>query len=315
MTRNTPTGEPVVLTRGLTKRYRATTALRGVDLTVTTGQVFGFLGPNGAGKTTALKALVGLLRPTAGKVRVLGRPAGHPAALGRVGAMIEAPGFYPYLSGRANLRHLARYVHLDDTAVDRALELVELRDRSRDRFAEYSLGMKQRLGVAAALMKDPELVILDEPTNGLDPQGMRDMRALISGLGERGHTVILSSHQLREVQEVCDWVVVIDQGRVIHHGSVAEIRAQSELEVTVSPAERAIPVVRSVEGVSQVRVAGPHRLLVSVPQARTAGVNRALVEAGLEVTGLRWVERQLEDVFFDLTGQQSDAATEGAVHV
>ena len=293
--------QPVVSTRGLTKRFGRVTAVDGVDLRVDADQVYGFLGPNGAGKTTTLKALVGLVSATNGEVSVLGRDPGDPVALRRIGSLIEGPGFYPYLSGRANLRLLARYAGVAETAVADALDAVHLTGRGDDKFGTYSLGMKQRLGVSAALMKDPDLLILDEPTNGLDPQGMRDMRALIRALGDRGHTVILSSHVLSEVQEICDRVAVIDHGRIIVEGTVAELRGAADLEILAEPADRAEQVLRGLNAVGEVRRSEPDVLTVTVPDTETAAVNRALVTAGVEVRGLRRIERQLEDVFLDLT--------------
>ena len=224
--------EHLVQTRDLTKVYGGRiTAVNRVALSVRRGEVYGFLGPNGAGKTTTLRMLVGLVRPTAGSATVLGKPPGHPEALARTGVLIESPGFYPYLSGRDNLRVVARYAGVAGARVDDVLELVSLTDRAGDRYAGYSLGMKQRLGVAAALLKDPELLVLDEPTNGLDPAGMRDMRALIRELGSRGHTVLLSSHLLGEVQQVCDRVGVISRGELIAESTVAELRGEAGLLV------------------------------------------------------------------------------------
>jgi ABC-type multidrug transport system ATPase subunit len=184
-------------TRGLTKRYGDDiVAVDGLALRVRRGEVYGFLGPNGAGKTTTLRMLLGLVRPTAGGATVLGAPPGAPEGLARIGAMVEAPALYPYLSGRDNLRVLAGHAGVAEPRVDAVLEEVGLSARAGDRSRTYSLGMKQRLGVAAALLKDPELLILDEPTNGLDPAGMRDMRRLLRALGEGGRTVLLSSHLL-----------------------------------------------------------------------------------------------------------------------
>src|SRR5699024_12049586 len=182
----------------------------------------------GAGKTTTARMLLGLITPTGGTATVFGRAPGDPRALARIGALIEGPGFYPYLSGRDNLRVLARYARVDSSRIDDVLAIVDLSDRADDRFHGYSLGMKQRLGVAAALLKDPDLVILDEPTNGLDPAGMRDMRALIRSLGDEGRTVLLSSHLLREVQQVCDRVGVINHGRMVTEGTVDELRGGVE---------------------------------------------------------------------------------------
>jgi len=181
----------VLETTDLTKRYGDRLAVDAVSMTVRHGEVYGFLGPNGAGKTTTLRMSLGLVHPSSGSARVLGRPTGDSAAIARVGALIEGPGFYPYLSGRANLQVMARYRGLPDTTVDQALERVDLADRGRDRFKAYSLGMKQRLGVAAALMGEPELIVLDEPTNGLDPGGMADMWALIRDLARRQSSIAI----------------------------------------------------------------------------------------------------------------------------
>ena len=229
------TGAPLVEVTGLTKRYGDTLAVDGVDLTVRPGEVYGFLGPNGAGKTTTLRILTGLIAPTSGVVRVLGGRPGQADVLGRTGSMIESPAFYPYLSGLDNLRLLAEYADVPRRRIDEVLELVDLADRARDRFSTYSLGMKQRLGVAAALLKDPELVILDEPTNGLDPAGMRDMRRLIRELGSDGRTVLLSSHLLGEVQQICDRVGIIDSGRMVAEHNVEELRGEQELVVRATP--------------------------------------------------------------------------------
>ena len=292
--------QPVVEVRDLTKRYGAVAAVDGVSLTVHRGEVFGFLGPNGAGKTTTLRMLLGLVSPTSGRVLVLGRAPGDPEALRRTGSLVEGPGFYPYLSGRANLELLARYAGVPLSGVMPALELVDLAGRAADRFGTYSLGMKQRLGVAAALLKDPELVILDEPTNGLDPQGMRDMRSLVAELGAQGRTVILSSHLLGEVQAICGRVAVIDRGRIITEGTVEQLRGETELEVTATPSDTALARLRALSFVEEVR-RSDGVLLVKAPLRHTADITRVLVEAGVSVTGLRRTERQLEDVFFDLT--------------
>lgn len=220
----------IVITSGLTKRYGDRLAVDRVDLTVRRGEVYGFVGPNGSGKTTTLRMLLGLVRPTGGGATVLGRPPGAPDALARIGALVEGPGFYPYLSGRLNLRVLARYAGLDDVAVEAALEQVDLTGRGSDRFRSYSHGMKQRLGVAAALLSRPELLMLDEPTNGLDPAGLADMRDLIRAVAAQGQTVLLSSHLLGEVQHVCDRIGVIAAGRLRAEGTVAEVRAGRTLE-------------------------------------------------------------------------------------
>jgi ABC-2 type transport system ATP-binding protein len=285
---------------------RAIKAVDSISLTVKRGEVFGFLGPNGAGKTTTLRILVGLIRPTAGHVHVLGGSPGTSDVLARVGALIEGPALYPYLSGRDNLRVLARYGNLPPASVEESLQLVGLSDRAGDRYSTYSLGMKQRLGVAAALLKDPELVVLDEPTNGLDPAGMRDMRELVQRLGAQGRTVLLSSHLMAEVQQVCDRVAVIDHGRILTESSVEELRGSGELVIQAAPSDVARSVVSAVPGVRQ--ISGSNGVLrVQVDRGQTAEIARALVGAGVSLTELRRQERQLEDIFMELTG--ADPAT------
>jgi ABC-type multidrug transport system ATPase subunit len=227
--------ELLVETTNLTKRYGARAVVDHVGLQVRRGEVYGFLGPNGAGKTTTLRILLGLVRPNSGTARVLGTRPGDPAALARIGMLVESAAFYPYLSGRDNLRVFARYASLPVAKVDGVLETVDLADRAGDRASSYSLGMKQRLGVAAAMLKDPELLILDEPTNGLDPAGMMDMRTMISRLGTGGHTVLLSSHLLGEVQQVCDRVGVIAEGKLLRQGTVDELRGRGNLRVAAEP--------------------------------------------------------------------------------
>jgi ABC-2 type transport system ATP-binding protein len=297
--------ELVVEVRDLTKRYgHDLTAVDRITMSVRRGEVYGFLGPNGAGKTTTLRMLLGLVAPTSGDIGVLGRRPGTPASLARVGSLIEGPTFYPYLSGRHNLRVVARYAAVPsreiDERVDRVLRTVELEGRADDRYTTYSLGMKQRLGVAAALLKDPELIVLDEPTNGLDPAGMRDMRRLIRELGTEGRTVLLSSHLLGEVQQICDRVAVINHGRIVSEGTVDELRGDAELVIAATPSD----VAHSrLEAMPQVESVHPSegRLRVRVDEQHTALVNRTLVDAGVAVTELRRAERQLEDVFFEIT--------------
>ena len=294
------TAAPLVEVTGLTKRYGDTLAVDGVDLTVLPGEVYGFLGPNGAGKTTTLRILTGLIAPTSGSVRVLGGAPGQADVLGRTGSMIESPAFYPYLSGLDNLRLLAEYAEVPRERIDVVLDLVDLADRAKDRFSTYSLGMKQRLGVAAALLKDPELVILDEPTNGLDPAGMRDMRRLIRELGSGGRTVLLSSHLLGEVQQICDRVGIINSGRMVAEHNVEDLRGEQELVVRAAPRETAQSVLTDFLGTGTVHLYDD-TLRVKVDPGRAAEVNRVLVEAGIAVSELHSTERALEDVFFELT--------------
>src|SRR5262245_39612180 len=297
--------ETAVEVTGLTKRYGPQLAVDGVDLTVERGEVYGFLGPNGAGKTTTLRILTGLITPTSGSVRVLGGRPSDSATLRRVGALIESPALYPFLSGRDNLGVLARYAGVPGTRADELLELVDLTDRAGDRFSTYSLGMKQRLGVAAALLKDPELVILDEPTNGLDPAGMRDMRRLIRELGTGGRTVVLSSHLLGEVQQICDRVGIINSGRMVAERNVDELRGRRELVIAADPIDDARLRLPDLYGDDAIRTED-HRLRIGVEPKDVAKVNRVLVEAGIAVSELRTAERALEDVFFDLTTKEGD---------
>jgi ABC-2 type transport system ATP-binding protein len=296
--------ENVVVTDALARRYGDRLAVDGVSLTVRQGEVYGFLGPNGAGKTTTLRMLLGLVRPTGGKATVLGHPPGSPQGLARIGALIEGPGFYPYLSARDNLRVLARYAGLDDVAVEAALEQVDLNSRASDRFRSYSLGMKQRLGVAAALLGGPDLLILDEPTNGLDPAGMADMRDLIRAVADQGQTVLISSHLLGEVQQICDRVGVISAGRLLVESTVADLRGHGGLLVRADPLSEARAVVERVVGAHRVStVDGALRL--STGAERAAEVTRALVLADVAVLEIRPEERTLEQAFFQMTGTDS----------
>jgi ABC-2 type transport system ATP-binding protein len=290
----------VVTTENLTKWYGEHRAVDGVSLRVRRGEVYGFLGPNGAGKTTTLRMLLGLIRPTSGTATVLGKPPG--AANPSVGALVEGPGFYPYLSGRDNLRVLARYRGLDEAAVGDVLAKVDLGARAGDRFSRYSLGMKQRLGVAAALLGEPELLILDEPTNGLDPAGMSDMRQLLVEQAKAGHTVLLSSHLLGEVQEICDRVGVISRGRLIAEATVDELRGGAGLLVRADPLDLAMGIAHGFA--TEVSVVDA-RLRVGLDPERAGELNRALVRGGVEVFELRPVERSLEEVFFEMTEDKS----------
>jgi ABC-2 type transport system ATP-binding protein len=292
--------------RRLTKRYAKVTAVDALDLTVRAGEVYGFLGPNGAGKTTTLRMLLGLIKPTSGEVRLFGRAPGQAGHLSSVGALVEGPAFYPYLSGRDNLRVMARHAGLDYARIPAVLDQVELTDRAADRYATYSLGMKQRLGVAAALLKDPRLVVLDEPTNGLDPAGMADMRLLVRRLGAAGCTVLLSSHLMTEVQEVCDRVGIVVRGKLVAESTVAELRGESTLHIVADPLDKAISCVRAMLGDRAVRVVDDG-LDLSVPPERAAAVNAELVGAGVAVSALGVRERSLEQAFFELTGGQNHA--------
>ncbi|WP_040833069.1 ABC transporter ATP-binding protein [Nocardia brevicatena] len=291
--------ETIVRTTGLTKRYGDHTAVDGVDMWVRAGEVYGFLGPNGAGKTTTLRMLVGLVAPSAGTATIFGHAPGDPVVLRRIGVLIEGPGCYPYLSGRDNLRVLARYRGLGRDAVEEALARVGLTARADDRYRTYSLGMKQRLGVGAALLGNPDLLVLDEPTNGLDPAGMAEMRALIAELAADGHTVLLSSHMLSEVQEICDRVGVISRGRLLAQSTVTELRGGASLLVRAEPAEVAFPAVQRAIGASALLTARGIRI-ESGPDTAPA-VARAVIDAGADLLELRVDERTLEEAFFEMT--------------
>jgi ABC-type multidrug transport system ATPase subunit len=295
----------VVETNGLTKRYGDRLAVDSVSMTVRRGEVYGFLGPNGAGKTTTLRMMLGLIRPTAGSASILGLPAGGSDVTSRVGALIEGPGFFPYLSGRDNLRVLARYSGLAESEVDAALKRVDLADRGNDKFKSYSLGMKQRLGVAAALMGEPELIVLDEPTNGLDPAGMADMRALVVELARGGQTVLLSSHLLAEVQEICDRVGVINGGLLLRESTVAELRGEATLRVRATPEEAALAVAMRVAGDAGVRRSA-HGLEIDLPASAAPALVRDLVTAGVDVHEITSAERTLEEVFFEMTTTEQE---------
>ncbi|MEU0542450.1 ABC transporter ATP-binding protein [Nocardia sp. NPDC005978] len=292
--------EAILDTERLTKSYGSHLAVDAVSMRVRRGEIYGFLGPNGAGKTTTLRMLVGLIRPSGGAATVLGQPPGAPEALRRMGVLIEGPGFYPYLSGRDNLRVLARYRGTDRAEVDRVLDRVRLGARGDDKFRSYSLGMKQRLGVAAALLGGPDLLILDEPTNGLDPAGMAEMRELITGLAADGHTVVLSSHLLAEVQEICDRVGVISGGRLLTEATVRELRGTASLFVRAEPLETAFPAVRRVAGDRSALLTATG-IKVDAGVAMAPAVARAVIESGADLLELRTDEKSLEEVFFEMT--------------
>ncbi|RIJ76302.1 ABC transporter ATP-binding protein [Nakamurella silvestris] len=283
-------------------------AVRGLNLEVQAGGVFGFLGPNGSGKTTTIRLLLGLAKPDSGNLKLFGRSVPHdlPAVIGRVGSLVETPLFFPTFTGRQNLTLLAQASGIPRSRVDEILGLVELSGRADDRVKGYSLGMKQRLGIAAALLKRPELLILDEPGNGLDAAGIREIRQLISDLGASGVTVLLSSHQLSEVQQVCDRVAIMSRGQVIAAGSVSELLAagsSGDVRIRLHDGERGREVlqhhgftVTSEEDSLRIgRVDDPSR------------VTRVLSEAGLYLSELTPISTDLESVFLQITGTEPGA--------
>ena len=272
---------PVIQTYDLTKRFKNVTAVDGVNFVVRQGEVFGFLGPNGAGKTTTISMLLGLVRPTAGSADVLGHDIRRDlaTALRRVGAIVETPAFYPYLSGIDNLRIFARILGGDvEARIPALIEQVGLKGRGRDKVGTYSLGMRQRLGLASALLGDPELLILDEPTNGLDPAGMQEMRVMIRSLAdEEGKTVFLSSHLLHEVEQVCDRVLILNRGQVIAQGRVGDLLGQAHaVEMRISEAERAARVLAALDWVEDVRSEGD-RIRAQAPPERAPDLVAASV--------------------------------------
>jgi ABC-2 type transport system ATP-binding protein len=295
----------ILITRQLSKRYGARQAVADLDLEVRPGEIFGFLGPNGAGKTTTIRMLLGLVRPTAGRVELFGRDvATHgDVVLPRVGALVEAPAFYPHLSGRDNLRAVGSVLGgVPSARLDEVLELVDLRGRQRDRVRSYSLGMKQRLGVATALLDDPDLLVLDEPANGLDPAGIREMRDLMRSLVSAGRTVFLSSHVLAEVQQTCDRVGIISRGRLVGLAPVSELMAGSgEFVVVVEPPAAALALVRDQPWGAAARLDG-EVLVTGSPTGRGWGLIEFLVRAGLQPDGVVERRQTLEERFLALTG-------------
>jgi ABC-2 type transport system ATP-binding protein len=249
--------------------------------------------------------LLGLIAPTSGEIRFHGRPIRPAKVLAEIGAMIETPAFYPHLSGRDNLRVLATYGGIDPVAIDHILRIVDLGKRGDDRFRTYSLGMKQRLGIAAALLKNPSLLILDEPTNGLDPAGMADMRRLIRDLADGERTVLVSSHLMGEVEAVCDRVGVIARGQMVAEGTIDELRGEERLRLTAEPAALAASAVRSMPGVRSVSVDG-EVLTIAGDGLDAAEINRELVRCGIAVRGIGQERRSLEEVFLLLTGAKGD---------
>lgn len=293
--------------KGLTKRYGHRAAVDRLDIELPLGVVAGFVGPNGSGKTTTMAMLLGLVRPTEGTGTVLGSSIDKPAAyLPRVGAMIESPAFYPSLSGAENLRMFATVGGHDTESIPSLLDEVGLDGRGDDRYRNYSLGMKQRLGIAAALLGDPELLILDEPSNGLDPQGVREMRTLIGGLAGTGRTVLVSSHDLSELEQVCDWLVLIDTGRSLYQGPTREFLDAAVGGLAVSPqhADQLEPLNDLLVGRGLRTQLRNDQLVVSVDDADTndiaACVNRAAFEAGIVLVEIGRLRTTLEDQYLAL---------------
>jgi ABC-2 type transport system ATP-binding protein len=296
--------DAAIYTEGLSKHFGARTAVDQLDLYVRPGCVFGFLGPNGAGKTTTIGMLLGLIKPSAGSAIVLGHDiAREPAqALAGVGAMIEAPAFYPYLSGRDNLCILALAGGVAAARVAAALDVVELADHARDKFRVYSQGMRQRLGIAAALLADPQLIMLDEPTNGLDPAGQLEIRELIRTLARSGRTIFVSSHLLHEAEQMCDEVAILKQGRVVTSGPVADLlrRGRGLLVRVAGDVAAAAALLRGAAWAGGVEQRGD-TLLVDAPTEHAADITQLLAAHAIAVAEIRPNERHLEDFFLEVT--------------
>ncbi|RKR03230.1 ABC transporter ATP-binding protein [Maricaulis maris] len=299
----------------VTQRYGKLTALDAVDLAIPAGAIYGFLGPNGAGKTTAIRCAMGLLRPQAGRIEIGGHDLtrNRRQALASVGAVIETPALFPNLTGRENLDVTRRMLGIAPALIDRALELVDMREAADRRVGQYSLGMKQRMGLARALLAEPKLLILDEPTNGLDPAGIRDMRSLIRALPERtGATIFMSSHLLSEIEQLATHVGLLQHGRVLFDGTLDALSRQQtpRLIITAAPVAQAEQVLRSAGFADPIHEG--ERLILTDPGAitpeRAASFNAALHEAGCRVSELRLERADLETTFMTLTGHTGDAA-------
>jgi ABC-2 type transport system ATP-binding protein len=296
---------PVLRIRELSKSYGKRLAVDRLDLEIGRAELFGFLGPNGAGKTTTIRMALGLISPTAGSVEILGREvrAHRSEVLPRVGALVEAPALYSYLSGRDNLRAVGDLLGgASEKRIDEVLEIVSLKGRDRDRVKTYSMGMKQRLGLAIALLHDPDLLILDEPANGLDPAGIVEMRDLLRHLAASGKTVFISSHVLSEVQQICTRVAIINHGRLVRVAPVAELlSAPGEFEVRVDSPAELVAFLRSQPWAGDVRNEDGH-VITSAPGGRGRDLIKYLVENGYSPDSVSPRQKDLEDIFLSLTG-------------
>jgi ABC-2 type transport system ATP-binding protein len=303
-------GEILIQTEHLTKRFGKLVAVDGLNLEIHRGEVFGFLGPNAAGKTTTIGMMVGLIKPTAGRVKIFGLDIENnlPNILPKVGVVMDNPAFYPYLSGRDNLRLFSRVTGgINDDRIEQVLEVVDLTSRAKDKFKTYSLGMKQRVGVACALLHDPEFLILDEPTSGLDPAGMKEIRELITRLGQEGKTIFLSSHLLHEVEQVCDHMAIIKQGKLIAQGGVTELlRRGAVLELQVTDPDRAMTILQEQSWVSSVTREGD-LLLVEAPSERATEISALLAKNDIFASEMKTRASTLESFFLEVTAEENNA--------
>lgn len=298
--------------RGLTKRYKQVVAVNNLDLDIPVGTVYGFLGPNGAGKTTTIRMLLGLVQPTAGSAQVLGHDirSGRAMIAPRVGAIVESPAFYTYLTGAQNLKVLwgSSNSSVQPARIAEILERVGLAGRANHKVKTYSLGMKQRLGIAATLLTDPKIIFLDEPTNGLDPAGTVEVRNLITQLGHDGHTIFLSSHLLGEVEQVCTHVAIVQQGEMKLQGRVRDLLGQTTgFFIEAAPAERALALLRTYTELNAQPGEGGG-IEVSADADAVPELVRAMVNAGVDIYGVRARRTTLEKLFLDLTGQPAQGA-------
>jgi ABC-2 type transport system ATP-binding protein len=292
-----------IVTCDLTKVYGKIVAVDHLNLRVERGEIFGFLGPNGAGKTTTMRMLLGLIKPTSGSAELLGMDIGRnlPAVLARTGATIENPTFYPYLSGRDNLRFVARITGTSESRIPAILGRVDLESAAHKPVGTYSMGMKQRLAVGVALLKDPELLVLDEPGNGLDPAGIVEMRQLMQALQHEGRTVLISSHVLHEVEQICDRIAILNRGRVVVQGKVADLLGgHGTIDVHIASAAAAQGVLARAPWVREVTRDGDH-LTVTASLDRVPDVIQTLGEHGLYPSEVRPQEQSLEQYFLDVT--------------
>lgn len=296
----------VIETDGLTKQYGAVTAVDRLALRVLRGGVFGLLGPNGSGKTTTISMLLGLVHPTSGSIRLFGEDATRDQrqALHRMGAIVDGPAFYPHLTGRENLRYFQRIGRRGEPGeIGNLLALVGLSERADSRYATYSMGMRQRLGIAYALLGDPELLFLDEPTNGLDPAGVVDVRHLIARLGTGGRTVVLCSHMLHEVEQVCDRVAILSRGRLVVTGRVSELlRERGAQRIRTTDDDQALRVLRGQDWIARVTPSDGQLVVEALPE-RAADITRVLAAAGVYVTEMVPARLSLERYFLEVTGQ------------
>ena len=302
---------PAILAKGLTKHFGDTIAIDDLELRLEPGEVLGFLGPNGAGKTTTVKLLLGLLKPSAGEVRIFGKRVefGARGALGRVSGVVDAPAFYPFMSGRDNLKAMALMGDIVKDRIDPVLEEVGLDDARRTKFGDYSTGMKQRLGIASVLLRDPDLVILDEPTSGLDPAGQRDVGRLIRRLSEAGKAVLFSSHQIAEVERNCSRIIILKGGRLAFEGRLDQFKTESSVvKVRLSDPGAARDVLQAEPWVRTVSLQEDQQLLVDIGDQAEERVTAALAAADHFVTELRRVDFDMEQLYLDVTGQMEDVA-------